>query len=47
MSIDHLINGIYNSSIGEVVLIGDSITLVDYRYKFMGSLHVVDSRSQI
>ena len=44
MSINHIISGIYNSMIGEVILIGDEITLLDYGYQFMGTLHVVDSR---
>ena len=40
------IGEIYNSMIWEVILIGDSTTLLDYRHHFMGSLHVVNSRSQ-
>ena len=39
-------SGICNSRIGEVILIGDNITLLDYEHQFMGSLYVVDSRSQ-
>ena len=46
MSIDHTINEIYNSNIREVILIGDSTILLNYEHQFMGSLHVVDSRSQ-
>ena len=46
MSIDHTINEIYNSNIKEVILIGDSTILLNYGHQFMGSLHVVDSRSQ-
>ena len=46
MSIDHTINEIYNSNIREVILIGDSTILLNYGHQFMGSLHVVDSRSQ-
>ena len=30
MSINHIISGIYNSMIGEIILIGDDITLLDY-----------------
>ena len=30
MSINHIINGIYNSRIEEVILIGDNTTLLDY-----------------
>ena len=45
MSIDHIISEIYNSRIVEVILMGDSTTLLDYGHQFMGSLHVVDSRS--
>ena len=45
MSIDHILSGIYNSMIREVILIGDSTTLLDYKHQFMRSLHVVDSRS--
>ena len=46
MLIDHIISGICNSRIGEVVLISDSTTLLDYGHQFMGSLHVVDSKSR-
>ena len=42
MSVDHIISRICNSRIGEVILIGDSTTLLDYRHYFMGSLHAVD-----
>ena len=47
MSFDHIISEIYNSNIWEVILIGDSTTLLDYEHQFMGSLHAVDNRSQI
>ena len=46
MLIDHIINVICNSRIGEVILVGDNITLLDYGHQFMRSLHIVDSRSQ-
>ena len=46
MSIDHIISDVCNSRIGKVILISDSTTLLDYEHQFMGSLHVVDSRSQ-
>ena len=46
MSVDHTISRICNSRIGEVILICDSTTLLDYKHQFMGSLHAVDSRSQ-
>ena len=46
MSVDHIISGICNSSIGEVILIGDNTTLLYYKHQFMESLHVVDNRSQ-
>ena len=46
MSVDHIISGICNSNIGEVILIGDSTTLLDHEHQFMGSLHTMDSRSQ-
>ena len=46
MSIEHIIIWICNSRIREVILIGDSTTLLDYGHQFMGGLHVVDSRSQ-
>ena len=46
MSTDNIISEICNSIIKEVILIGDSTTLLDYGYQFMESLHVVDSRSQ-
>ena len=45
MLIDHIINVICNSRIGEVILVGDNITLLDYGHQFMRSLHIVDSRS--
>ena len=46
MSINHIISEICNSWIWEVILIGDNIILLDYEQQFMGSLHVVDSRSR-
>ena len=46
MLIDHIISEIYNSRIGDVILIDDSTTLLDYGHQFKGSLHVVDSRSR-
>ena len=46
MSIDHVISGIYNLRIEEVILIGDNTTLLDYGHRFMGSLHTMNSRSQ-
>ena len=46
MSIDHIINEIFNSRIGEVILIDDNTTLLDYEHQFMESLYVVDSKSQ-
>ena len=45
MSIDHIISGICNSRIGEVILIGDNIVLLDYGHQFIGNLHAMDSRS--
>ena len=45
MSMDHIISGIYNLRIGKVILIGDSITLLDYKHQFMGSLYAMDNRS--
>ena len=44
MLIDHIISRSYNSRIGDVILIGDSTTLLDYGHQFIGNLHVVDSR---
>ena len=32
MSVDHIISGIYNSKICEVILTGDNTTLLDYGY---------------
>ena len=32
MSINHIINGICNSKIGDVILIGDNNTLLDYEH---------------
>ena len=46
MLIDYILSEIYNSRIKEIMLIGDSITLLDYGHQFTGSLHVIDSRSQ-
>ena len=45
MSFDHIISGICNSRIEEVILIGDGTTLLDYEHQFIGSLYAVDSRS--
>ena len=45
MLIDYIISEIYNSKIREVILISNNTTLLDYRYLFMGSLHIMDSRS--
>ena len=45
MSFDHIISGIYHSRLLEVILIGDSTTLLDYEHRFIGSLHAVDNRS--
>ena len=45
MSFDYIISEICNSMIEEVILIGDSTTLLDYGHRFIGSLHAVDSRS--
>ena len=46
MSINHIISEIYNSLIGEVILISDNTTLLDYKHQFMWSLHIVDSKSR-
>ena len=46
MSIDHIISEIYNLRIKDVILIGDDTILLYYRYRFMGSPHIVDSRLQ-
>ena len=46
MSVDHIISEICNSRIGEVILISDNTTLLDYEHQFMGSLHAVGSRSR-
>ena len=43
--IDHMINGIYNLRIKEVILIGYNTTLLDYGHQLIWSLHAVDSRS--
>ena len=45
MLVDHIISEICNSRIGEVILIGDNTTLLDYEHQFMGSLNVVNGRS--
>ena len=44
MSIDHIVSEICNSRIGDVILISDNTTLLNYKHQFMRSLHVVDSR---
>ena len=46
MLIDHIISEIYYLRIWETILIGDNTILLDYIHWFMGSLDVVDSRSQ-
>ena len=46
MSIDHIIRRICNLRIEEVILVGDNTTLLEYTYKFMKTLHVVDSRAR-
>ena len=45
MSIDHIINGISNSKIGEVIFIDDSTTLLNYGHWFIWSLNTMDSRA--
>ena len=45
MSVDHIISEIYNSNIGEVILIGDNTILLYYIHWFIGSLHAMNSRS--
>ena len=46
MSVNHIISEICNSKIGEVILIGDNTTMLDYGHRFMESLHAMDNRSQ-
>ena len=46
MSVDHIISGIYDSRIENVILIGDSTILLDYEHWVMRSLHVVNGRLQ-
>ena len=46
MSVAHIISRICNSRIGEVILIGDNTTMLDYIHQFMGSLHAINSRSR-
>ena len=41
MSVNHIISGIYNLRIGEVILIDDSTTLLDYEHQFIGSLYAI------
>ena len=45
MSINYIISGIYNSRIRDEIFISDDTSSLDYGHQFMGSLHVVDSRS--
>ena len=47
MLVDHIISEIYNSMIWEVILIGDSTTLLDYGHKFKESLHAMDNSDVI
>ena len=47
MLIDHIISEISNLMIRKVILISDITTLLDYGHQFIGSLHVVDSKSRI
>ena len=42
-SINYIISEIYNSSIGNVILIDGNTTLLDYGHQFMRSLHIVDT----
>ena len=44
--IDHIIKIIWNSKIGEVILIGDNTTLLNYEHQLMGSLYAMDNRAQ-
>ena len=44
MLVNHIISGIYNSRIGDVILIGDNTTLLDNEHQFMGSLYAMDNR---
>ena len=46
MTIDHIIKRICNLRIKEVILIDDSTILIDYKYQYIGSLHVADGISQ-
>ena len=45
MSIDHIISGIYDLRIEEVILIGDSTVLLDYGHQFIRNLHAMNSKS--
>ena len=47
MQANHIISEIYNSKIRKVILIGDNTNLLDHRYQFIGSFHVVASTSRI
>ena len=40
------VNWLVDPKILKVILIGDSTALLDYGHQFMGSLHVVDSKSK-
>ena len=46
MSIDHIMSEICNLRIGEIILIDDSNTLLNYGYQFIKNLYAVDSRSR-
>ena len=44
MSFDYIISEICNLRIGEVILIGNNTTLLDYGHQFIGSFHTMDSK---
>ena len=46
MSVDHIISRVCNSRIGEVILIGDNTTLLDYEHQYIRSWHEMDSMSR-
>ena len=46
MSLDHTISGICNSRLLKVIFIGDNTILLNYKHHLIGSLHIMDSRSQ-
>ena len=46
MLVDHITSGICNLRIGDVILISEKTTLLDYGHLSMGSLYAMASKSR-